>query len=80
MVGGVVLGHCYVAGQRRAAELSEIDVDHDMSSDASLRSQLGGALQFHFVALAVTETDCINGVVIGLRYGEHGGRIESTAE
>src|SRR6266545_537533 len=75
-----VLRHGDVAGERRAAELAEIDIEDDVLSGAEALRDPARGIEFGGVALAVTKRQRVAIEAIALGDRERGGGVEATGE
>ena len=69
-----------VAGERRAAELAQVDVDDDVVLHAQRGRDAGRGLEFDLVALAVAEGHGVDVEALGLGDRECGGGVEAAAQ
>src|SRR5439155_18216386 len=80
MFAGVMFGDIDVAGERRAAERTQIDVDHDVIGDAGGTRDTAGGFYFDLVPLAVAERHRVRVVAVALCHRERGGGIDAPAQ
>lgn len=76
----LVFGHLALAGERRAAELAEIDVEQDVASNMKRSGDAASGLDFVFVALTIAERDGVGFEAFVPGDGKGRGRVESAAE
>ena len=75
-----VLRHGDVAGERRAAELAEVDIEDDMLGGAEVLRHASSGIELQAVPLPVPKGKGVTGEAIGLGDGERGGGVEATGE
>src|SRR6266481_4440578 len=75
-----VLRHGDVAGERRAAELAEVDIEDDMLGGAEALCYATRSIELGGVALAVAERQGVAVEALALRDREGGGGVEAAGE
>src|SRR6266480_4141922 len=75
-----ILRHGDIAGERRAAEFPQVDVEDDMLGGAEVLGHASRGIELGGVALAVAKRQSVAVEALALRDRERGGGVEAAGE